>query len=77
MLHLVGDGRLFFRVIEHGCDEYACHHGHYELERYELDRHDSLRDALRHVRHLARVAKPSRVIVHHLDGRSTTVADFD
>ena len=29
-----GDGRLFFRVIEHSCDEYACHHGHYELERH-------------------------------------------
>lgn len=65
-------GRLFFRIIESADSWWVCRRG-----RAEVDRHADIDEALEHITQIAGEQRPSRVLVHHLDGRVVSAADLD
>jgi hypothetical protein len=68
----VDPGRFFFRLIEHDDGSWTCRRG-----RQDLDRHPGQDEALAHLTEVAATHRPSRVYVHHLDGRVFAAASFD
>jgi hypothetical protein len=65
-------GLFFFRLIEHDDGSWTCRRG-----RQDFDRHPSQDEALAHILEVAGAHPPSRVYVHHRDGRVFTAASFD
>jgi hypothetical protein len=53
----------FLRAIEQQDGEWRCSHG-----RTVFDQHDSLPDALQHLRTIGETMRPADLIIHWLDG---------
>jgi hypothetical protein len=69
---VVDPGCLFFRLIEHDDGSWTCRRG-----QEDLDHHPGHDQALAHMTDVAAAHRPSRVYVHHNDGRVFAVASFD
>lgn len=61
---------LFFHIVEQDDGQWACRHGH-----EEYDTHDSLDEALDHIRTLAYENRPASIFVHRRDGTNQHVED--
>jgi hypothetical protein len=64
--------RLYFRVIERSDGLWACRTG-----RQELDAHPNLGAAIEHMIGVAGEHRPSKVFIHHLDGRVVSETTLD
>ena len=65
-------GRRYFRVIEREDGTWACHH-----EDHDIDRHERQDEALWHIAEIASDHRPSRILLHHIDGRVLSIAALD